>query len=410
MGSIASVPRPLGGAGGTRGVPSSSWDPAVFRPDHVVSCYSREIFSGERYETPVTSKPGNGFRKPDCGAWVRKLKSGDDVRDIFHNCGNLGCPVCMPGTITDKARDIESRFEHYEQAKTRENAVLITGEARHVKPRQFIFTISPSHQAELEAAVKRTIPGKWGPDHHAVFMDLIREEYSRGLKLSGLVGGVSVYHDARVQHPDTGSRQARGKHLVLMEAKCAGNMKDEDPAWKIYDHIRKQKDWERYYYFSPHFHAIAFGKAIDAAEFEELMPGWTYHNKGTVSNPGGLARYLMSHMAMIPDRKAISWFGRLSSKCLGREELRTYEREEVHPETGLPWIIIDSTIPGEVGGTYRVTVTEYRGFFRTDHKRKKRDPDAVIFRSSGKRSMAPPEVHVKGILALARYCDEWGKL
>ena len=410
--SRAACASPHGGGGisQAQGGAACSWDPAVFRSQGVVSCYSGEIFSGEKYQIYVSTKPGIGFQKPDCGSWVRKLKSGDEVRDIYHNCGSLGCPVCFEGELTDKAHDIEDRFDHYEQAKLREDAVLVPGEFRNVTPRQFVFTISPAHQAELIARVKRSLSGEWGEHHYGMFLDLVREEYNQGLKFSGLLGGVSFYHDARVRHPGTGLTGTRAKHLIGMEAKISGNMTDHDASWKIYDHIRQQKDWSKYYYFSPHFHAISFGKAIEASQFEDLMPGWTYHNKGPVKNPGGLARYLMSHMAMIGDRHAISWFGRLSSRTLGKEELRTYEQPQVHPETGLPWMIIESVIPGEVGGQYHVTRTEYRGFFRTDHRRKAKNPDALKFPVGNKRLMAPSEVHEKGILAMAKYCDEHGKL
>jgi hypothetical protein len=401
------APAPQEGGHGVHMGGAVSWDPAVFRPERRVSCYSGEIFSDVTDQVRPSQKPGRGFKKPDCGKWIRKIKSGEEIKDIFHNCDNLNCPVCMPGAITKKARNIQERFELYEQAKVAENAVLIPGEKRGSVSRHFAFTISPEHQAELVAMVRRT-SGRW---NEGLFYRLFREEYHQAIKISGLVGGLSVYHDARVRHPDTGNTGKRAKHLIVLEAKLAGNMKDEDPAWKIYDHIRKQKRPWDYYYFSPHFHAIAFGKIIGVEEFEKAMPGWTYHNKGNVETPGGLVRYLLSHMAMLVDKKAVSWFGRLSSKCLGKVELRTYEKEEVHPVTGKPWIIIESVIPEEVGSVCLITVTEYRSFFRTAQKRQPPDiGDKIKFRNLGKRSMCPSQVREKGILVMARFCDEFGKL
>jgi hypothetical protein len=397
-----------------------SWDPGVFR-QAVVSCYSGQIFSEEHYRIPVSQKPGIGFVKPGCGEWVRTIKSGDEFRKIFHNCDTLGCPVCMPGALTQKGRDVEDRFDKYEQAKKAENAVLIPGEIRGIKPRQFIFTMTPAHQAALIGKVIRNA-GKRDP---GAFLELAREEYMQAIKISGLIGGITVYHDARLQHPDTGSTGKRAKHLIIMEAKIAGNMTDEDPAWKIYDHIRQQEKPLNYYRFSPHFHAIAYGMAIPVAEFEELMPGWTYHNKGNVTNPGGLARYLFSHMAIIEDKKSVSWFGRLSSRNLGKEELRTYEKVEVHPVTGLPWIIVASTIPGEIGGTYRTTITDYRSFFRVKFKKPvlplwlpwftpeqwdKNLKKTMIKTAPSPRPKTPPGIHEKGILALSKFVDEFGRL
>lgn len=386
-----------------------SWDPKIFRPDHVVSCYSGLQFL-RREDLPFVSlKPGIGFKKDDCGSWVRKLKSGDEYRDIYYNCRGLSCPVCMPGTLTDKARDIEERFELYEKAKLAENAVLVPGEVRGIKPRQIIFSISPVHQAELVAKMRRSLPGPWGTAHEKMLLDVYRKEEDRAVKISGLVGGVKIYHDARVKHPDTGLTGSRAKRLIILEAKLASAMTDEDPAWKLYDHIRKQKDWQRYYYLSLHSHVIGYGRLIESEEFERLMPGWKYHNKGLVSNPGGLARYLISHMAMIEDRHSRSWFGRLSPVHLGKEELRTFDEVQIHAVTGLPWMIVESVNPLEVGGTYRVTVTEYRGFFRIKQKRKNRE-NVLVFPKAHKRSMAPPGMQDKGILAMAAYCDEYGRM
>lgn len=415
-GTIASVPVPHQGAvlqqqqAQAGASAACSWNPGIYRPDHVVSCYSGLQFL-RREELPFVSlKPGIGFKKDDCGSWVRKLKSGDEFRDIYHNCRGLSCPVCMPGTLTDKGRDVEERFELYENAKLAENAVLVPGEVRGIKPRQIIFSISPAHQAELVATVMRSRPGPWESRHEQMLMDLYREEEDRAIKQSGLIGGLKVYHDARVKHPYTDQTGSRAKHLIILEAKVAGEMTDEDPAWKLYDHIRKQKDWQRYYYLSLHTHAMGYGKLIEAEEFERLMPGWKYHNKGSVSNVGGLARYLMSHMAMIEDRHSRSWFGRLSSVHLGKEELRTFDEVQVHQVTGLPWIIVESVNPLEVGGTYRVTVTEYQGHFRVPQKHKKRGPAGLVFPTGHKRSMAPPGMHEKGVLAMAQYCDEHGRL
>lgn len=393
-------------------VQSVSWDPQVFRPDRVVSCYSGEIFSGDNSLPAVSQVPGIGFKKPDCGSWVRKLKSGDEYKDIFHNCGVLSCPVCMPGEITDKAHAIAERFRFYEDAKNAENAVLIPGERRGIDARQFIFTISPAHTEELISKVRRAMPGPWGTKHAALFLDYYREEEDRAIKISGLVGGVKFYHEARVQHPFTKSTGTRAKHLIALEAKIAGDMKDVDAAWMMYDHIRKQKNWMQYYYFSPHTHVIGHGTVIDAAEFEELMPGWKYHNKGYAKNPGGLARYLMSHMAMIEDHKSVSWFGRMSSVHLGKIALgKPYQQVQVHPETKIPWVIWDSIEPKEIGATWTIEITDYRGFFRTDHKRGPKKPKFPKSETSRHRAVEMNAYQrERGILALARYVDEYGRL
>ena len=390
---------------------SVSWDPAVFRPA-LVSCYSGEIFSGVNTLPDVSIVPGIGFQKSDCGSWVRKLKSGEDFKDVFHNCGRLGCPVCMPGELTDKGRDVETRFKLYEDAKSAENAVLIPGERRNIDPRHIVFSMSPDHTAELIAKVRVSLPGPWGPKHAGAFMDIYREEEDLAIKISGLIAGLKVYHEARVQHPFTKSTGARAKHLIGMEAKIAGDMKDEDASWKLYDHIRQQKNWMQYYYLSPHTHVAGHGLLIDAEEFERLMPGWKYHNKGYAKNPGGLARYLMSHMAMVEGHKSVSWFGRMSSASLGKIALgAAYQQVQVHPVTKIPWIIWESIEPDEIGMTWSIEVTDYIGFFRL---KKKRGPPKIKFPKSETSRPRAVEMSAyqreRGILAMSRFVDEYGRL
>lgn len=380
-------------------VSSISWDPEVFRPARCPAIASFD-FSDDNQEISPVRVPGYGFSKPDCGEWVRKLKSDDEVRDIYHNCGNLGCPVCVDGAITKKARKAEDRFETYERAKLAENAVLIPGEHLRAVPRHFVFTMSPEHIAELW-----TRSGK----NHAVFLDITREELNTAIKSTGLLGGCVVSHSNRVKHPDTGMTGSRAKHLITMEAKIAGNMKDNSPASDLYAHIRKQKRPAEYYYFSPHFHCVVYGKAIDVRTFEEMNPGWTYHNKNNVPNVGGMLRYLYSHMTMIEDRHAVTWFGRLSSATLGREDLRTTHHAVICEETGKPWIITESIEPKEIGREYTEPFTEYRAFFRTSHKRglPKMKWDRT---ETTRRRMCDSSVHELGILAMAKYCDEYGRL
>ena len=386
------------GAGGA--LTSVLWDPEVFRPERGCPAIEGFGFSDDKTEIPPAVRvPGYGFSKPGCGEWIRKLRSGDEVRDIYHNCDNLGCPVCAEGAITKKARYAEKRFETYLRAKLEENAVLMPGERLQSVPRHIVFTMSPAQIAELWTR---------SGHNHAAFLDLSREELNCALKTSGLIGGVVVSHANRVKHPGTGLTGSRAKHLITLEAKLAGNMKDDSPASNLYAHIRKQKRPSEYYYFSPHFHVIGYGRIIDIEEFEALNPGWTYHNKGNVPNVGGLLRYLYSHMTMIEDRHAVTWFGRLSSATLGREDLKTIHVPVICDKTGLPWIIAESVISEEIGREYTEPFIEYRAFFRTSHKRG--PPKMKWTRTETTRKRAcDSSVHEAGILAMSKYCDEWGK-
>jgi hypothetical protein len=270
----------------------------------------------------------------------------------------LSCPDCWPDYVKEKAGDIENRFKGYAEAKMQENAILIPGERKQISPRHIVFTVSPAHIAEL---AHRSI--RAGYFNESFFLDKIREEYNQALKISGLLGGVSFYHDARVRHPETGADGAKAKMLIGREAKTAGIMEDDSAAWKMYQYINGLKNWREYYRFGPHFHALVFGQVLEISEFETKMPGWSYHNKGTVRETGGLAHYLLSHVAVINDRKAVTWFGRLSQKGMTKKESWIEYRTEICPVCGSPKVIGDSCRPGEVGREVTIKTIHYIWFF-----------------------------------------------
>ena len=378
-----------------------SWNPEVFKRNTGYPAIAGFNFTDVDYSIPPADVPGMGFVKPGCGDWVRKLQSADQVKDLYHDCGVLSCPRCADAVITRKARDAAERFEHYEQAKLAENTVLIPGEKRHANPRHIPFTLSPAHAAELWLKGGKT---------HAGFLRLARAELNDILHKVGFIGGEEVYHPDRVRHPETGATGSRAKRLITLEAKLAGKMKDDSPASALYSYIRQRKNAREYYYFSPHFHMVGYGTLPNKNDFDEAFPGWSYQMKGEVKNVGGLLRYLYSHMGMIEGTHAVTWTGRLSAAVLGTEGLRTIEQPVICPDTGLPWKIVDSVIPAEIGRTYTEPVTEYRCFFREKQKRGPPDPFKMKTGRAGPRSSCPDWVREKGVLAMAAYCDEYGRL
>ena len=226
---------------------------------------------------------------------------------------------------------------------------------------------------------------------------MARAEYSEILKACGMIGGVTVYHDSPGAAPGHGDHRDPRKASHHDGSENRGEHEGRFPRSDLYIHINRQKNWQDYYRFAPHFHLVGFGALPGLEEFEERFPGWRYHNKGTVPNVGGLLRYLFTHQALMPGRYAVTWSGRLASAALGKERLRTTEREVICEKTGLPWVIVESAIPAEIGRTYTEPVTEYRSFFRAGMKRTRADRAAWSFPKSGKRSMAPHEVHEKEI-------------
>lgn len=307
----------------------------------------------KRYVPTVALRPGIGHRALEDGKWLITGRCSEnpehEVVLIRRSCDKISCPDHYKNYIREKGEDISARFEGYEKAKLQENAVLISGERRQILPRHIPFTVSPAHLAALVSGSRCMKDGRF---NESLFLDLFRAEFNRALKVSGLVGGCSVYHDGRVRHPETGADRTKGKVLLVRDAKRAGDMKDDSPAWHLYDHIRKQKNWREYWNFAPHFHVIGYGQLLEISEFEKKMPGWTYHNKGPVTMPGmtfGLSLYLLSHVAVIAGRHSFSWFGRLSQKSLGKDQVGVDIIPVLCPTCGAPLIVEACATLGIIG-------------------------------------------------------------
>lgn len=209
VGSIATAPRPPGGGhGGARG---GSSRPAGHRPSTKEWCpaTSGQIFSRreEQFGTKTLEewsifhpwlpkpslKPGTGFSSADCGKWVLTAGCEDrthPVTVIRHSCKTLQCPKCWTDYVTDKARDVEERFGLYEQAKLAKNSRLIPGEKCGIKPRHFVFTISPAKRDQL---IQKTLAKTGGWFDAVPFLDILREEFDQCWYESGLLGGRSLH-------------------------------------------------------------------------------------------------------------------------------------------------------------------------------------------------------------------------
>lgn len=329
---------------------SGSWDPSVFRPD---GCGYPALAdrNNSGVKLPVSApKPGHGFKTPQCGVWLFTGKDENgNIKIVNHSCKTIGCPEDWTDYISEKAGDIEEKFRGYNEALTAYTAGLCKDfqGPRYQNPRQFIFSMTPGRVAELWH-----IAGK----NHEAFLDTFRVAFKDALDVSGLAGGVIIYHDSRVRHPGTGATGARGKLLIIREAKLAGAMTDDSPASALYEYIAGQPNHEEYYYFSPHFHVIAFGRSLDTDIFKEQMPDWILKNRGDVKAVAGLAYYLMSHVAVLPSKKSVSWFGCMSSKNLRKE--KAGERiEDIFSPDGLPYFIVDAENKELIGQKMTRTIT-----------------------------------------------------
>jgi len=275
-------------------------------------------------------KPANGIKTLECEKWMYTGKDANgNVKIIKHSCGRITCPVCYTDYLVKKADELDERFKGY--------ARDVLGARRD--SRQIIFSMSPERVVVLARQAK---------NNSAILKDLYTAEYNETLAVSGLTGGVSFYHDCRVRHPGTGATGARAKMLIGREAKLAGFMADDAPKSQLYAWIAIQPNRDEYYYLSPHTHALVFGRILDIADFRKVCPNWIYKNKGPVKNVAGLVYYLMSHMAVIPDKRSVTGFGCMSSALLGRD-LVSEKIEDVLSPDGLPYFIVDAVDKSLIG-------------------------------------------------------------
>ena len=312
-------------------------------------------------------KPGNGTKTSECEKWLYTGKDENgNVKIIKHSCGRITCPVDYPDYLIKKAGEIDDRFKGYVR-----DVLEVKKESR-----QIIFSMSPERVLYLRESMSNNDP--------AIFLDLYRAEYNEMLKASGLSGGISFYHDCRVMHPGTGATGARGKMLIGRDAKTSGFMEADAPKSKIYAWIAKQPNRKDYYYFSPHTHAIVFGRILDIDSFRKACPNWIYKNKGPVKNVAGLVYYLMSHMAVISDKRSVTGFGCMSSALLGRDLISEKLEDELSPD-GLPYFIVEAVDPMMIGKkiTRIVKIWLYR---KIVHGEQNKDP-AVVFDRQLKKGM-----------------------
>jgi len=214
-----------------------------------------------------------------------------------HTCGRPGCPICWTTWAKREAHRQTGVVLAY-QNRDGGQRTLFDGFSEHGKnPRHDI--LSPPHSV-VERLIAKTYREleKAGDsverfDYH--FIPLFKREIRKMLDLTGLDGADGVIHPYRIrgEYKDRISRDVK-----------AGLAADR------YDWIRKQPDWQKYVYFSPHVHFMTFGWNVD--NIYELSGGWTFKAIREVYDAPGLMYYLLSHTAVVEGRNSIIRWGCLS--------------------------------------------------------------------------------------------------
>jgi hypothetical protein len=151
-----------------------------------------------------------------------------------------------------------------------------------------------------------------------------------------------------------------GGAVIFHPFRIDGDEEDRPGGWR---RLRQLPNWKSMIHFSPHFHFIGWGWIAEEEgtnKFffynpedrgkppEEWRVSWTLVKIRAVTDLEdleGLAHYLVTHMAVIEGRKAISYWGCLSPLALKL----VFEKKETEEETcdicGAPMIVYEDGEP-----------------------------------------------------------------
>jgi len=292
---------------------------------------------GEICEGLIFSIPGSGeITNPDeCGSWYRTAACSKSHKHykkrLTRNCGHITCPVCWTGPVGRAARNVSARLRGYTkdalQKRLREEYQLTVNH----------FVMSPEKGIIM-------------PD---MSYNKIKQKGRDIAAKAGITGGFMAFHPYRIKK-SVAWRLARLCHDAVKDS-------SEEREKKFWELVRENAlelgSWREYVCWSPHYHAIGFGRLPDQNTEEEkesvkkLYRGWvvvwirhvdSYRQfDGTkLQDPiAELALYILSHAGYQPGRKMPVWLGVCSQNKLHAEETTAAEYPVVCPKCGSPVVL-----------------------------------------------------------------------
>lgn len=184
--------------------------------------------------------------------------NGDAVRYEPHLCRKVECPNCYKREDRDRAFELVVSIEGVAQL-------------RNERPHAAVFSV-PQEEAENYSIEN-------------INTNLMRRGRRRADRRSGVLGGVSVVHPARILE------------TVKQRLRIAGYGENGDKGglWRgVRDDALGLGDWRNYCKYSPHGHSIGFPEWIDPHEGDDFL----VRKYDTLENTESVVkhvRYLMSH-------------------------------------------------------------------------------------------------------------------
>lgn len=246
--------------------------------------------------------PGNDEAHPNCGQVKFTILCPDDPAHykklIKYSCNRSGCPTCWPTWASRLSDDVRDRIDG-SRAPLNSNY-----KARHVSLSPDLIPFNEPSEDCL----------KW-----------LYKEGNRLTKLLGVTGCAVIVHAYRIR-----------KELNNFVTRSALKQKMNRYTWAL-----KQSNWHDYLYFSPHLHLLTFGNLMDADEFHNLT-GWVYRNHDNNKKHGRegpelatTVYYLLTHAWTKNNSKVVRYWGDLSNKKLGKEQIELRKEPIYCPACGV---------------------------------------------------------------------------
>ena len=230
--------------------------------------------------------PGYGQPDPKCGTIAsRSIRASvlcpDNPahfkRAIFDSCHKPACPVCWPSWAGRGAERITDTVMGFKTAHS--------------------YAYYPNH---IDISPHPDLVPFDRPSTEC--LSWLLEEVNNRLDVLGVIAAALIPHPYRI----------RDERKRFVNDQASAYHKNRY-VWAL-----EQSNWYEYVYFSPHVHAITYGRLIYVHDFERLT-NWQYHNHGRMKTRVDVlkvAKYLLSHAWVRGNFKTVRYVRGMSSRNL----------------------------------------------------------------------------------------------
>ena len=278
------------------------------------------------------SIPGSGeITDPEqCGNWFKvaacSVVPEHYKKKITHSCGHIVCPTCWRDPVYKAAKTASGRIRGFiadainKKLHCDSYSELVLNHYVLSAPAGLIMPDMPYNQIKQKGRDIATTAGIWG--------------------------GFMAFHPWRLK-----KRIIQRLSTLCIEHANMGEEEREKRFWEmVRDDALQLGSWRKYILWSPHFHAIGFGRLPDQNTEEEkemvkkLYKGWavvwirhveTFHQftGQRLADPvADLAAYILSHAGYQENKKMPVWLGELSQNKMYVKEIIKQEYSVICPK------------------------------------------------------------------------------